>query len=63
MPLFEYRCLHCGQVFEVYTQRRNLSATPKCPECGETNAERVLSAFSGKSGGETGCASSSFGFG
>lgn len=63
MPLFEHRCMHCGQVFEVFAQRRDLSVTPECPECGKGNAERVLSAFSGKTEEETGCATSSCGFG
>ena len=63
MPLFEYRCMHCGQVFEVFTQRRDLLATPGCPECGKQKVERVLSAFSGKTGEGTGCSSSPYGFG
>ena len=63
MPLFEYRCMHCGRVFEVFTQRRDLKATPECPGCGKQKVERVLSAFSGRAGEGSGCSSSSFGFG
>lgn len=50
MPLYEYECQHCGQVFEVFTQRRETAAQPKCPACGKAGAERVLSSFSGKIG-------------
>jgi putative FmdB family regulatory protein len=46
MPLFEYQCQDCGQVFEVFTQQPEPSATAKCPACGKTNVERVLSPFS-----------------
>lgn len=62
MPLFEYQCRDCSQVFEVFTQRRELSAVPKCPTCGQKNVERVLSAFSGTTGsGNCGATSSGFG--
>jgi putative FmdB family regulatory protein len=59
MPLFEYRCQGCGRVFEVFTQRRELGAAPTCPACGKTEAERVLSSFSGKVGDTGGCGTGS----
>lgn len=62
MPLFEYQCRDCGQIFEVFTQRRQLSSAPKCPACGKTDVERVLSAFSGTTGSGN-CRTSSSGFG
>jgi putative FmdB family regulatory protein len=62
MPLFEYQCRDCGQVFEVFTRRRELLAALKCPACGKMNVERVLSAFSGTiSKGSCGPTSSGFG--
>ena len=63
MPLFEYQCKTCGKVFDVFTQRREPTARPKCPACGKANAERILSAFSATRGDGGGCATSSFGFG
>ncbi len=63
MPIFEYRCLGCGKIFEVFTQRQELSAAPKCPDCGKTEGERVFSAFSAPNGGSGGCSTSSLGFG
>jgi|GEM_PF-331999 len=63
MPLFEYQCQACGKVFEVLTQRRNLSALPKCPECGGSEVERLFSAFSATSGEVGSCGASPLGFG
>ncbi len=63
MPLYEYECQNCGHVFEVFTQRREVAAQPRCPACGKANAERILSAFSATSGGGGGCTTSSFAFG
>ena len=62
MPLFEYECRNCGQVFEVFTQRRESSVALKCPDCGKMNVERVLSAFSGTTS-KGGCGPISSGFG
>ena len=62
MPLFEYQCGDCGKIFEVFTQRRELSAAPKCPVCGKTHVQRVLSAFSGTPSRD-GCGTASSGFG
>jgi len=62
MPLFEYQCQGCGQIFEVFTKRRDLPSVPKCPSCGKTNLERVLSAFSGTTHSGN-CGTSSAGFG
>jgi len=63
MPLFEYQCQNCGKVFEVFTQRRDLSALPNCPECGTAGVVHTLSAFSAPSGEVGGCGASFFGFG
>ena len=63
MPLFEYQCMNCGKVFEVFTQRRELSSAPKCPACGKTDVERLLSSFSGTTSGGGSCATSFPGFG
>ncbi|HDD35472.1 MAG TPA: zinc ribbon domain-containing protein [Candidatus Desulfofervidus auxilii] len=44
MPIYEFRCLRCGEVFELLklkTQDERLEM--KCPECGSSNIERVLS--------------------
>ncbi|MFC1872925.1 zinc ribbon domain-containing protein [Chloroflexota bacterium] len=56
MPIYEYKCKHCGELFEMF---RSISASGEevsCPVCGKTDAKRELSAFScgsGASGGNT----------
>jgi putative FmdB family regulatory protein len=62
MPLFEYQCQHCHKLFEVFTQRRDQEASPRCPACGGKDVERILSAFSGTSSSAS-CGTASFGFG
>ncbi len=69
MPIFEYRCRHCSQVFEELV----FSSLTKdediiCPKCGGNNAERMMSAFSsagssvsGSYSGSSSCGSSGFG--
>ncbi|MGE5509166.1 MAG: FmdB family zinc ribbon protein [Chitinophagales bacterium] len=49
MPLYEFRCLKCGQRFEELCSR---DARPACPKCGDAQTERLFSAFATKSGGE-----------
>ena len=63
MPLFEYHCQNCGKVFEVFTQRRDRTVTPACPECGKTDVERIWSPFSGRISEGGSCTSTSLGFG
>jgi len=47
LPIYEYKCWHCGAFF----QKLQPSSAPKegneCPKCGSTNTARVPSTFSG----------------
>ncbi len=62
MPLYEYRCQRCDRIFEVFTQRKDFSSPPACPDCGKNaEVERVWSPFAGRVGG--GCGSSAGGGG
>jgi putative FmdB family regulatory protein len=61
MPIFEYHCQSCGQVFERFTQRTR-TEPPACPACGKPEVERVLSAFTGRTSGG-GCAPAPSGVG
>lgn len=63
MPIFEYECQDCGEIFELFMQRREPSASPKCPACGKANVDRLWSAFAQRIDGDRGCASGSTGFG
>ena len=42
MPMFEFCCRACGEVFEELL-RAGDTATPVCPKCGAAETERCLS--------------------
>jgi len=42
MPLYEYRCRHCGQQFEVLIRD---ATAPSCRACGSDALERLSSLF------------------
>ena len=43
MPLFEYRCLACGESFELLIRG---GTEPACPKCASSRLEKTLSLFS-----------------
>ena len=45
MPIYEYRCESCAERFEELVRRPD--DTVACPQCGGTEAERLLSVFAG----------------
>lgn len=71
MPMYDYRCKNCDEVFEELILS---STTPdeeiKCPKCGQNKSERLLSAPMISTGGSSsngistssssGCGSSGF---
>lgn len=46
MPIFEFRCLECKDLFEVLVMKNNEEEEVKCPHCGAQHFERVMSATS-----------------
>ena len=47
MPIYEFKCLGCGHVFELLKLKKDDEKTRmKCPECGSEDVERVLSSVS-----------------
>lgn len=53
MPIYEFRCLNCGKLFEKLFLNPNEEANVECPECRSSTFERVISRASyvmGKSG-------------
>lgn len=44
MPIFEFRCLNCDDVFERLFLRPEEMIDMVCPECGSDTLERVVSA-------------------
>lgn len=45
MPLFEFKCNDCDNVFEELILK-NQDDNPACPKCGNKNVEKLLSAGS-----------------
>jgi putative FmdB family regulatory protein len=46
MPIYEYRCLECGEKFEkLVRSMNNPEIELKCPECGGQKVEKLLSSF------------------
>ncbi len=43
MPLYEYRCGHCGEVFERLVTLSASAAEVTCPVCERREAERLIS--------------------
>ncbi len=45
MPIFEFRCLNCGKVFEklFLSQDKDQDANLICPQCQGEALERVIS--------------------
>jgi putative FmdB family regulatory protein len=44
MPIYEFRCLKCNEVFEILKIKDKVEM--KCPHCGSEDFERVLSTTS-----------------
>jgi putative FmdB family regulatory protein len=43
MPLYEFRCVSCAEVFEELV---GVNQVPSCPACGATDPQRLLSSVS-----------------
>lgn len=41
MPTYDYECLSCGHVFEVF-QSMNDAALKKCPQCSKLKLKRLI---------------------
>lgn len=43
MPIFEFRCLQCGNLFEKLFLEQQEEIELKCPGCGSESLNRVIS--------------------
>ncbi len=43
MPIFEFRCLSCQELFEFLQMGSDDTVEAKCPQCGAETFERVMS--------------------
>lgn len=47
MPIYEFRCLGCGHVFELLKLRKeDEKSGMQCPKCSSQEVEKVLSSVS-----------------
>ena len=44
MPIYEFRCLECENLFELLILNGNETIEMRCPACLAVNFERVMSA-------------------
>lgn len=44
MPIYEYKCNGCGEVFEFFISASYDAKTLVCPGCGSSDLERLISA-------------------
>jgi putative FmdB family regulatory protein len=43
MPIFEYRCQTCGNVYEIFHKVREVAEDVVCPSCRSTSSIRLIS--------------------
>lgn len=62
MPIYEYACMSCGEIFSAFQSITASEKDTRCPKCGSPEVKKQLSSFSCCSSGNS---SSSFsgGFG
>ncbi len=46
MPIYEFKCHKCENVFEYLCINSNDGDSATCPSCGGKNTEKMLSTFS-----------------
>ena len=61
MPIYEYKCLNCGEKFETFQFTYGDSGAI-CAKCGSENIERLMSGFA-SAGSSAGSSASSCGAG
>ena len=44
MPLYEYTCSDCGEDFDKLVKFSEADQIPDCPECGDGNTHKKISA-------------------
>ncbi|MGB8953215.1 MAG: zinc ribbon domain-containing protein [Candidatus Aminicenantales bacterium] len=43
MPIYEYKCLKCGKVIEIFVRSPHETTTVVCPDCGSKNLKKIFS--------------------
>ncbi|QJA05975.1 zinc ribbon domain-containing protein [Thermosulfurimonas marina] len=69
MPIYEFRCEHCGERFEKLCLTSRDERETRCPRCGSSRVKREFSTFActlgggGLGFGSCGSGGTGFGFG
>lgn len=50
MPLYEYKCKDCGEVFGILQTMDADKSGVECKKCKSNNTERIISCFAQSSG-------------
>ena len=53
MPIYEYKCNDCGQIFEILTTSSSNAEPPQCHNCQSTKVNKIISAGSFRSASGT----------
>ncbi len=48
MPVYEFKCAKCDDVFEVMGSYAEREKPHTCPKCGSTEVKQAISLFSAK---------------
>lgn len=54
MPIYEFRCIKCNEVFEFLMKPGEESVEAVCPKCGSEDFERIMSCTNFAMGGTSG---------
>ncbi len=57
MPIYEFECKDCGEVFEIIKLKSEEEPVASCKHCGSEKTERKLSSFSTSGCLKTSCQS------
>lgn len=44
MPIHEFKCLKCGEYFELLLMCKDDKSSVQCPKCSSNDFERIISA-------------------
>ena len=54
MPIYEFKCLKCKEIFELLMMNRDEDIELKCPKCKSTEFDRVISTTNYNMGNSSG---------
>lgn len=48
MPLFDYKCVKCANVFDILVRLKDIDKPIECPKCNSSDVKKVISKFNHK---------------